>query len=74
MTARLRGIGDPWTDNVNGDPRRRQLKRQRLGETDDAGLGCGIMGAVLGAVKGPSRGETDDSFPSAAPACAAQRI
>src|SRR6266566_4754315 len=54
-------VRDAGTDGVHGDPGRRQLERERLGEADDAELRRAVGGAVRAPHLAELGGHVDDT-------------
>src|SRR5258706_13204924 len=52
MAADFGGFGSSWRDRVDSNSSRRELQRERPGETEDAGFGGGVGGAGLAAAVG----------------------
>src|SRR5712691_11274138 len=59
-----RGFDVARADGVNGDARLRELEPERLSESDDAVLRCGVRGAEHHALLAAGRGDVDDASPA----------
>lgn len=54
------GLDEAWRDHVHPDPEPAQLLRGRPGESDDAGLGRGVVGLSRVAHLPRDAGQVDD--------------
>ena len=62
--AQHRGVDEPRRDGVDGDAHGAEFEGQRLGESDDAGLGGHVVRSSRLAALGARRRDVDDAAPS----------
>ena len=60
VAAHFRGGDTAWGDGVDADAGGREFERECSGESEDAGFGGGVGGAVFTAAVGDVRGDIDD--------------